>query len=73
MRQLRDSGISSRNKRLLRAWVWKLTLGKTKVMVSGGITSDGLSKSKVGPNLDCSLTVKAYSVLCVQCGEWIHS
>ena len=33
---------------------------------------DGLSKSKVGPCGFCFLAVKANSVLCVQCGKWIH-
>ena len=37
----------------------KVNLGKTKVMVSGGITKDGLSKSKVDPCEVCSLRVKA--------------
>ena len=41
-------------------------------MVSGGITEDGLSKNKVGPCGVCSLSVKASSVWCVQCGMWIH-
>ena len=50
----------------------KVNLGKTKVMVCGGITKDGLSKSKVDPNGVCSLRVKANSVLCSQCGKWIH-
>ena len=44
-------------------------LGKTKVMVSGGITKDGMSKSKVDPCGVCSLRAKANSVLCVQCGK----
>ena len=47
----------------------KVSLGKTKVMVSGGITKDGMSKSKVDPYGVCSLRVKANSVLCVQCGK----
>ena len=33
----------------------KVNLGKTKVMVSGGITKDGMSKSKVDPCGVCSL------------------
>ena len=37
----------------------KVILGKTKVMVSGGITKDGMSKSKVDPCGVCSLRVKA--------------
>ena len=50
----------------------KVNLGKTKVMVSSGNTQDGLSKSNVGSCGVCSLRVKANSVLCVQCGRWIH-
>ena len=45
----------------------KVNLGKTKVMVSGG-----MSKGKVDPCGVCSLRVKANSVLCLQCGKWIH-
>ena len=41
-------------------------------MVSGGITKDGVSKSKVDPFGVCSLRVKANSVLCLQCGKLIH-
>ena len=51
----------------------KVNLGKTKVMLSGGITKDGMSKSKVDPCGVCSLRVKANSVLCLQCGKWISS
>ena len=47
----------------------KVNLEKTKVMVSGGITKDGLSKGIVDPCGVCSLRVKAYSVLCVLCGK----
>ena len=47
------------------------------VMVSGGITKNGMSKSKVDQCGVCSLRVKANSVLasvlCVQCDKWIHS
>ena len=50
----------------------KVDLEKTKAMVSGDITKDGLSKSKVDPCWVCRLTVKANSVLCLQCGRWIH-
>ena len=50
----------------------KDTIGKTKVMVSGDITNDGMSKSKVDPNVVCSLREKASFVWCVQCGIWIH-
>ena len=37
---------------------------KTKVMVIGGITKDGMSKRKVDPCGVCSLRVKAKSALC---------
>ena len=50
----------------------KVSLGKTKVMVSGNITLDGLSKSKVDPCGVCCLGVKANCVFCVWCGKWIH-
>ena len=50
----------------------KVNFGMTMVVVSGSITQDGLSKSKVDPCWVCSLTVNTYSVLCVQCGRWIH-
>ena len=50
----------------------KVNLGKTKVMVCGSITKDGMSKSKVDPCRVCSLRVKANSVLCLLCGKWIH-
>ena len=50
----------------------KVNLVKTKVMVCGGITKDGMSKSKVVPCGVCSFRVKANSVLCVQCGKLIY-
>ena len=50
---------------------WKVNLGQAKVMVSGGITKDGLSKSKVDPCGVGSLIIKANSLLCIQCGRWI--
>ena len=50
----------------------KVTLGKTKVMVSRSITKNGLSKSTVDPRGVCCFTVKYDSVVCVQCGMWIH-
>ena len=50
----------------------KVNLKKTKVMISGGITKDGISKSKDDLCGVCSLRVKANSVLCLQCGKWIH-
>ena len=51
----------------------KVTLGKPKVMVSGGITKDGICKREVVPCVVCSLRVKVDSVLCLHCGKWIHS
>ena len=50
----------------------KVNLGKTKVMVCGGITKDGISKSKVDPCSVCCLRVKANSVLFLVCGKLIH-
>ena len=50
----------------------KVNLGKTTLMVRCGITKDSLSKSKVDMFDVCSLRVKANSVLCLQCGKWIH-
>ena len=50
----------------------KVNFGKVKVMVSGSITKDGLSKSKVDPFVGCCLRVKTNSVVCVQYGNWIH-
>ena len=47
----------------------KVNLDKVKVMVSGSVIEDGLSKSLVDPYRVCSLRVKTNSVLCVQCGE----
>ena len=41
----------------------KDNLGKSKILVSRGITQDGLSKSKVDPCEVCSMRVKANSVL----------
>ena len=51
----------------------KVNLGKTTVMVRGGITRDSLSKSKVDMLDVSSLKAKANSVLCVQQGKWIHN
>ena len=50
----------------------KVNLRKTKVMVSGGITKDGMSKSKVDPSGAFSLKVKANTALCLLCGKWMH-
>ena len=51
----------------------KVNLGKTNVVFSCGITKESLSKRKICPCEVYSLRVKANSVLCVQCGKWIHS
>ena len=40
----------------------KVNRGETKVMVSGGITNDGMCKSKVDPCGPCSFRVK-YNVV----------
>ena len=50
----------------------KVNLGKSMVMVSSGITQDGISKSNVDQCGICSLRVKANSVLCVQFSKLIH-
>ena len=50
----------------------KVNLLEVSVMVSGGIRKDSMSKSKVDLYRLCSLRVKADSVLCLQCGKWIH-
>ena len=50
----------------------KVNLEKTKVMVSGSFTKDGMSKNKVEPCGVCSLRAKTNSVFCVQHGTWIH-
>ena len=47
----------------------KVNLLKTKVMVSGGNTKDGMSKSKVDLCGVCSLRVNANPVFCIQCGK----
>ena len=50
----------------------KVNLGEIKVMVNGGITEDGLSKSKIDSCGVCCLRVMVNPVLCVQCCKWIH-
>ena len=50
-----------------------VNLGETKVIISGGIIKDGMSKSNVDLCWVCRFRVKANSVLCVQCGRRIHS
>ena len=42
------------------------------MIVSGVIEKVGLSKCKVDSCGICRLRVMANSVLCVQCGKWIH-
>ena len=42
------------------------------MMVSGGITKDGFSRSKLDRCAVCSFRVKANPVLCAQHGKWIH-
>ena len=51
----------------------RVSLAKTKMVVSGSIAKDDLSITKVNPcGGFCSLRVKANSALCVQCGMWIY-
>ena len=50
----------------------KVKLGKAKVMVSGGITQDGMSMSKDDLFEVCCLIVISNSAMCAQCGKWIH-
>ena len=52
-------------KEALESKALKVNVEKTKVMVCGGITKDGMSKSKVDPCGVFSLGVKANTVLCV--------
>ena len=47
----------------------KVNIGKTKVMVSSGITKDDMSKSKFDPCGVCILSMKANLVLCLQCDK----
>ena len=49
-----------------------LVYKKPRIMVSSGITKDGMSKSKADPCGDCSLRAKANLVFFVQCGKWMH-
>ena len=44
----------------------KANLGKTKAMISSGITNDGMSKSKVDQCGVSSLREKANTVFCLQ-------
>ena len=50
-----------------------VNLWKTKVMASGDITKNGLSKNKVHPCEICGFMVMDNSPLCVKCGNQIHS
>ena len=50
----------------------EVNLWRAYLMTSSGITKVGLSKSKVDTCAVCSLRVNANSILCVQCGKWIH-
>ena len=50
----------------------KDNLGKTKLMICGGITKDGMYNSEVDPCGVSSLRVKDTSALCLQCGKWVH-
>ena len=59
-------------KEVLESRGLKVNLGIAKLMVYGGITKDGMSKSKVDTCGICSLKVKANSVLCLQCDKWFH-
>ena len=43
----------------------KEKLGKSKLMASGSMTKDGMSKSKVDPCCAYSLRVKANSIWCL--------
>ena len=46
---------------------------ENKVMVSGGTTKDGLSRSKVDPCWACKLRIKANLILCIQYCMWVQS
>ena len=61
-----------RSKEAFESKGFKVNIGKTKVMVSGSITKDGMSKSKVDPCWICSLRVKANMVLFLKCSKWIN-
>ena len=60
-------------KEVFESKILKVNIGRTKVMVRGGISKDGLSKNRADRCGVSSLRVKANSVLCVKCGKWIHS
>ena len=48
----------------------KLNFGSTKLMISQGITKDGLSKCKVNPGGICFFRLMANFVLYVKCFWW---
>ena len=50
----------------------RVNIWEAKVMVSGGIKANGLSKSKDYPYGVCSLRGTANSDLFAQCGKWIE-
>ena len=50
----------------------EVNLLKTNLSVSGDITMDAMSDSNVDPCGVCSFSVRANSVLSLQCGNWIH-
>ena len=52
---------------------FKVNLEKTKVIASGGITKDDMSKSEANPCGVCCMRVNANSALCLLCGRWINS
>ena len=54
----------SKWKEAFHSKAFKVNLEKTKVMISGSITTDGMSKSKVDPCGVSNMRVKANSVLC---------
>ena len=43
------------------------------MMISGGITKDGMSKSEVHKGGLCGMMENAKSIQSVQCGKWINS
>ena len=47
----------------------KVSIRKSKLMVNGVNSKDGFSQSKVYSCGICGLSVKASSVLCVQCDK----
>ena len=50
----------------------KVNIVKPRLTSCGSITKDDMSKCIVDLCEVSSLTVKANSALCVQCGKWIH-